>query len=484
MPTLTIPLIGSVIEPDVSIALGSTYRGQQFRNVVFRHSKNTVSGGSKIEVRPIRLFTQPDAPFGTGRGTAVMIWTGKGTGDGIITAFGSTNSTIYEGSTSRGSITGRVTFLSETTVSATPNIVALANNGRAWFYPDAGALTEITDAQYPGQAGLTPTGNFVHMDGYAFIACTNGQVWNSDLNSIANWTAGNFVTASDKPDGLLGLARMGDFIYAFGPLSAQAYYNAGNAAGSPLSPVDGTSFAIGAINQYSILQFRDTIAFVGASTENSTGVYIIDGRAPRKISTTSIDEVLSTDVYPKLHQFIDGGKQMLFLGIHASVDEDTDEGYLYDPEIDAWSVVRSAFFVANQTAIRREATGNSYLVAVNDAAAATLSNDTTSYDTAEVIIGPIGNGTAHCINRLQLIGDGYGAASTITATIFVNHTDRAQTGWSSPRTVSMSRPVLHRLGYSRHGQSRLQIAWQGGTNGGATDSWMSAVKVDLDTYEI
>jgi hypothetical protein len=413
-----------------------------------------------------------------------MIWTGKGTGDGIITAFGSTNSTIYESSTSLGSITGRVTFFSETTISGTSNLVALATNGRAWYYPSGGSLTEITDAQYPGQASLTPTGNFVHMDGYAFIACTNGQIWNSDLNSIANWTAGNYVTASDKPDGLLGLARMGDFIYAFGSLSTQPYYNAGNAAGSPLSPVEGASFSIGAINQYSILQFRDTIAFVGASTENNTGVYIIENRTPRKISTTSIDEVLSTDVYPKLHQFIDGGKQMLFLGIHASVDEDTNQGYLYDPDIDAWSVVRSGYFIVNQTAIRREATGNSYLVAVNDAAAATISNDTTSYDTAEVIIGPIGDGTPHTIDWLQLLGDGYGATSTITATIYVNHTDRAQTGWSQARTVSMSRPVLRRLGYSRNGQSRLQISWQGGTNNSATDSWMSAARVSIKNHAI
>jgi len=484
MAKITIPLIGSMIEADVTHSYSSkaSMRGQNFRNCIFRYSQNAISGGSKIEVRPLTAFGQywRTGPSPAALGSALMQWTGKGDGDNVVSAFGATNSTIYEDGTSRGSITGKVIWFSETMVTTTATFLALADNGRAWYYPDGGALTEITDTDFPTKQtpALTPTGNFVHMDGYAFIACTNGQIWNSDLNSVSGWTANNYVSAAGKPDGLIGLAKKGDYIYAFGTLSCDVYYNAGNATGSPLSPVKGASFSIGALNQYCILPFRDSVVWVGVSAEGGIGVYILVGESPKKISTGLVDNFISASLELKLHTIIDQGKQIIFLGYHGA-GESSGYGYIYDPELNIWSsALFSNNFEINQTIILRTSNGAMYTVAVNDDYGALQSNLLVTYQTAIALIGPIGEGEAHTIKSIQVLGDGFGTTTGLTVSIAVNHSDDIAS-WTSERDVTTKTGIAHRFGYAKSGRTRIRLSWTGDSNT-VNDAWLNAVRVDIE----
>lgn len=225
-------------------------------------------------------------------GSAIKVWTGKGTGDDLISAFGATNSTIYNDVTPIGTTSGVVQGISETTVGTTAHLVFSMSNNKGYYYPNGGVLTEITDVDYPGNAGYTVVGDFVHLDGYTFILTSNGTICNSDLNTIADWDSTNRILANMYPDQGVGLARYKDLIVAFGRESAEMFRNVGNAAGSPLQKVSEAFIRIGAVSQSAIIQLEDNIAWVASSDVGSIGVYILDGYKAVKISDATIEAQL------------------------------------------------------------------------------------------------------------------------------------------------------------------------------------------------
>lgn len=77
-------------------------------------------------------------------GNAILIWTGQGTGQKVITAFGATNSTIYDGTTSLGAITGVCTGITETFVGTEPTLVISSKDNTAWTTSGTGVTGALT----------------------------------------------------------------------------------------------------------------------------------------------------------------------------------------------------------------------------------------------------------------------------------------------------------------------------------------------------
>ena len=238
-------------------------------------------------------------PAAGSAGTGLRIWVGNS--NKIISAFGTTNSTIYDSTTSLGAITGKCTGITETSLSGTANLAISANNNRAWYYPAAGALTEITDVDFPGQAGRTVVGTFAHLEGYGFIMDSIGRIYNSDINSLSAWSASAFATANVVPDSGIGCFEYRNHILAFGSRSMEIWYNAGNPSGSPLSRRDEATRQIGLINEHALAKIVDTLAFVGTSNLGALEVYLMDGFTPTRISTPEIEAQLTlmgaSDIY-------------------------------------------------------------------------------------------------------------------------------------------------------------------------------------------
>lgn len=292
MPDVRIPLVGGLNKRKASVTEQfASGQDQMFVNCSFQVFRNPLTQQSRVRVKARPLFASSGMGTASGPATAVKVWTGGSSS--IVTASGTPNSTIYVNTSSIGSITGQAIFISETTISGTANIAIVSASNRAWYYPDGGSLTEITDTDFPSKQ--TParviTGNFVHKDGFAFIMCTDGTIWNSDLNSISSWSANQYISAQEKPDNGIGLARYGRYLVGFGLASTEYFDNAGNAAGSPLTRV--TSFNVGVPNQYCIQPFKDTVAFIGHDS-GSWGVYVLDGTsAPRVISPQDVNEAIA-----------------------------------------------------------------------------------------------------------------------------------------------------------------------------------------------
>ena len=231
-------------------------------------------------------------------GTAVLVWSGQGTGAKVITAFGGTNSSLYDGTTRLATnhtdttiITGKAASITETTVSNTATLYITSTDSTAWYYQDSGTVTKIADAQFPGNNSLTLAGGGAHMDGYTFQMDTRGGIWNSDLNSITSWTATGTINANIYPDKGVGCFRWKQYIIGFGAESMEFFYNAGNATGSPLTRIAHMAKRIGAVGADAITSISDNIFFCGSTPQGGLSVYQYDGEISR-ISPPELDAVL------------------------------------------------------------------------------------------------------------------------------------------------------------------------------------------------
>lgn len=233
-------------------------------------------------------FGALNTPSAGNVGSAILVWTGNGAGTAVITAFGATNSTIYSGTGSLGAITGKANGITETFVTTTPTLVVSSGDSTAWYYTvAAGVMTQITDADFPGNAGFTTVGTFAHMDGFACIMTSDGKLWASDLNSVTAWTANNFDSANDYPDKGIGAIRQGSYIAAFGATSIQWYANAGLTP-FPLRCAKNLTRKVGAVSADAIATLADSIFFAGATDKG--GLSIFQSDSPGNINRISTPE--------------------------------------------------------------------------------------------------------------------------------------------------------------------------------------------------
>lgn len=233
-------------------------------------------------------FAALNTPQSGSVGNAIMVWSGQGSGTKVMTAFGATNSSIYDG-TSRlttdaadtTAITGKATGITETSLSGTATLAISSDDNTGWYYQDAGTVTKITDAQFPGNNGRTLAGTFAHMDGYAFILDTRGDLWNSDVNSITSWGANSKIAANSYPDAGVAASRFKAFIMAYGTQSIQFFRNVGKPFGSPLARVEEMTLKIGAISADAIAQLADSRFFCGATPQGGLSIFQFDGQLAR-----------------------------------------------------------------------------------------------------------------------------------------------------------------------------------------------------------
>ena len=279
----------------VGATVQSTDKDQRYINCFTKSINNPFTGTKTLYCVKRPGFAALNTPASGSIGTAILVWTGNGAGTKLMTAFGGTNSTLYDSTTSKGAITGKATQIAETFVSTTPTLLIPSTDSTAWYYDDAvtvAVATKITDADFPGNAGKTLAGGFATMDGYNFIMDTLGNIWNSDLNSVTAWTAANFINANSYPDRGIGCVRQRDTIMAFGTESVQFYYNAGNPTGSPLSRIEARTLRLGCVSADAITTIEDTVFWAGSSPQGGMHVSMYSDQGHKKISTPEIESIL------------------------------------------------------------------------------------------------------------------------------------------------------------------------------------------------
>ena len=160
------------------------------------------------------------------------------------------------------------------------------------FYYDGSTVTKITDGDYPA----TTVRGIAYLDGTYYVMDPDGQIFGSDLNTPTAWTALNMLVAQMEPDGGVALARLLNYIVAFGTYTTEFFFDAGNPApGSPLAPYASGMLNIGCAAAGSVVQSNNQLFFIGVTKQRGRSVYTLTGTTPQIISTPSVERILNSD---------------------------------------------------------------------------------------------------------------------------------------------------------------------------------------------
>lgn len=420
----------------------ATTKDQHFINVLPEKVTNEATGNARFYLTKRPGFAAHTTPSAGNVGSAIHVWAGRSSGTDVISAFGETNSTIYNGTTSLGSTTGRVDFISETLIGTTANLAMTTDSNTAYFYPDGGSLTQITDVDFPGNvAGQTIIGGFVHLNGYTYIMTTSGRIYNSDINSLSAWTSTSWLSTNMKPDLGIGLARYKGYIVGFNQESIEFFEDVGNATGSPLQRLTQATINIGCINKLCYAEMGDTLTWIGTTAESTIGVFVLDGLRPKRISNPLIDAILAgtdpTQLYVNVFSLV--GKTYVMV-----VSVADQKSYVYGLETDLWCEWTSTTMLWHRMA--GIGSGTRYIYAVSAAStsgkvyvinpvAYVFQDDSTNYSvTIQTLKFDGNNNNRKFLDRLDIFSDRYSSTNNIS----IQWSDDDYGTTSTARTVDLS----------------------------------------------
>lgn len=162
-----------------------------------------------------------------------------------------------------------------------------------------GTLTAIADPDFPA---LTVPG-VVYLDGTFYVMEPDGTIWNSVAtgDDPTDWPTDGFISAEFEPDGGVCLSKALNYVVAFGKWSTEMFWDAGNATGSPLLPVNNGVLLIGCASAGSVSQTESTLIWIAqrkgqnSSAQKGRFIAILVGTSYEEVSTPSVCRILDAD---------------------------------------------------------------------------------------------------------------------------------------------------------------------------------------------
>lgn len=222
---------------------------------------------------------------GTPRG--VFNWGGH-----IMSVF--SNNIYYDGTflSTIGTSVGDVGFTEFLTSTGTKKLVLVDGTSGYVFTVYNAAPTLIASANFPTPHISQP----IFLDGYLFLAKAASQdIYNSDLDDPAAWTAGNFISAEMYPDTLQALSKNNNYLYGIGTSSTEYFHDAGNATGTPLNRQGAAVQQFGTPAPKSVVSTDDQVYMIGDTSAGGFTVWEIDGFKADEIASTSVRFALNAE---------------------------------------------------------------------------------------------------------------------------------------------------------------------------------------------
>jgi hypothetical protein len=353
-----------------------------------------------------------------------------------------------------------------TVTSLTPFTTTTGDVGFTEFYYDSGEvrivasdgtrLITITDANVvaTGSDPDMPTPHNPHvlfLDGYLFMIKANtSDIYNSTLNDPLAYVSGDFITAEMLPDTLIRIARLNNYIVAFGSASIEYFFNAANASGSPLNRNDTPiKQDIGFLGGYAV--HHNKIYFVGSGSTTTPDVYMLEDFKMEQMKAPPLRRYL--EPYSSFT-----GAVISFGGRDFYVVSTGTITYMLDLDTSLWS--RLAFKTTSTMPIEY-----AYVVRLSNGANTSLftqkgsgdlfyfnpmvyRDDTVNF-TAEVVT-PTEAFDVHrekYMSRVSVVAD----RTALSSQLFVSWSDDDYQTYTAPRPVDMSveYPCLNRCGRFR-----------------------------------
>lgn len=80
------------------------------------------------------------------------------------------------------------------------------------YYFNGTVVAKISDSDYPA----TTVRGIAYLDGTYYVMTPNGEIFGSGINTPTSWTALNKIVAQMEPDAGVCLARLLNYLVAFG----------------------------------------------------------------------------------------------------------------------------------------------------------------------------------------------------------------------------------------------------------------------------
>lgn len=194
-------------------------------------------------------------------------------------------------------------------------------------YTSNAAGTKITDVDFP-----TPHVPFpVFLDGRLYLAkASTGDIYCSDLDNAANWTAGNFISSEVYPDDVQALVKIENSILAIGLVGSEYFYDAGNATGSPLARIENASLPFGTNHYNTIASTFNTIVLLTKSPDGGLVLRRIEGFKHEEIPCNFLNQlipkvitVVTQSPFVTAHLWRDAGQLYYTININCTVNSNT-----------------------------------------------------------------------------------------------------------------------------------------------------------------
>jgi len=220
----------------------------------------------------------------TGAGRGQFNWNGN-----IYEIFADT---VYKNGTA---LTGTVdttngVYRFAVTRGATPYLI-IGNGVKAYTITAADVLAVIPDADFPAAF----VKGWAFLDSTLYVMDSSANIWGSALNNPTSWDPLNKIVAQIESDKGVALAKQLAYVIAFKEASTEAFYDAGNATGSPLGPVQGVKIEYGCASAETVQDIDGTLVWVSM---RSGGVQVVkmDRLKAEVVSTRPIERLIEKSV--------------------------------------------------------------------------------------------------------------------------------------------------------------------------------------------
>jgi hypothetical protein len=229
--------------------------------------------------------------------------------------------------------------------------LVMVDGVEGYVYTSNAAGTKITDIDFPSPHIPWP----VFIDGYLFLARANtGDIYNSDLNNPASWTAGSFISSELYPDDLQAIVKVNNYLLAIGTEGCEYFYDAANSTGSPLARYEGGSLPFGCQIPNSIAVNKNTVIMISNNNDGQSVIKAIEDFKHKDLDSSFVIPILNSRIRnnPDVtasgvrgYFFRQSGKlyyTLKFCGDHLSNDTDVDTSaenptLVYSFETDNWT---------------------------------------------------------------------------------------------------------------------------------------------------
>lgn len=457
MSTVRVPLFGAY-----NTRLGNTSKDLRFKNVfleMIKAPRLDTQAGNQAEGAGSHIFRAIKRPGYSVKHNTTHVASGRGLYQWKGNLYSVIGNRVYKGTTDLNSsarlstTTGKVYFTEEHKV----DLLIIQAGDQICTINASDTFAILGDGDIP----TSQVGGIVHMDTYIFVMNEDGEIYNSDVDNVTSWTPGNFVTAKLEPDDGVALVKWQNYVVALSEYSLEYFFDAANAAGSPLSPAEGTTSDFGCAAAGTVWSDQDFLMFVANSRSGTKQVVAWAGSETKPVSNPSIERIIdqeadisqATSYGMRLagHLFYvlnlqattlvfdvhlgtwyewtsDPGTEARFTGIdHAEINAihyllDEDNGYIYEIDFDKY-----------QDAGATTDDINVELVTINH-----------DFGTSK---------TKFC-HRATLIGDKQTSSSPVT----LDWSDDDYQNYSSTRSLDMSKthPAAYNLGACKRRAFRLR----------------------------